>query len=287
MTTKELKRDLMMTLWVTISAFIYAVAITSFSQVAGIYPAGFGGISRIISDLTCKYLGFSIPFGVLYMILNIFPTILAFKYIGKYFTIFSILQYVLASLFSGILPPLLTVDDPLLLAVFGGLLNGIGIGIALRNNASSGGTDFISIYVSNRFNKPTWNYFMIANALILVIAGLIFGWEKALYSIIYQFVSTQVITRLHERYRMITLTIVTSKPDEVIKNVLKGTRHGITKIHTEGAFLHHENTMLYTVINMYQQRQVIKAVLEVDNHAFINVQETKKVIGNYYQQPLE
>lgn len=285
--TNKIKKDIKMTFWVTISAFVYAIAITSFAEVGGIYPSGFGGISRIVSDLLARYLNISIPFGVLYLLLNIIPTLLAFKYIGKYFTIFSILQYALSSFFTGILPPLFTLDDPLLIAIFGGLINGFGIGIALRNNASSGGTDFISIFISSRFNKPAWNYIMAANGVVLTVAGLIFGWEVALYSIVYQFVSTQVIDRLHERYKMVTLNIVTSKADEVITNILKGTRHGITEIKTEGAYLHHEYTMLYTVINRFQQRQVIKAVLEVDPKAFINITETVQIVGNYYQQPVD
>ncbi len=277
-----------MTFWVTLSAFIYAIAITSFAEVGGLYPAGFGGLSRIISDLLGTYLDIHISFGTLYLILNILPTFLAFKYIGKYFTIFSILQYVLSSFFASFMPPLFTsVTDPLLIAVFGGLINGLGVGIALRSNASTGGTDFISIFVSSRFNKPAWNYIMAANAIVLTLAGLIFGWQIALYSIIYQFVSTQVIDRLHERYKMVTLNIVTAKADDVIKNVLKGTRHGITEIKTEGAYSHSEYTMLYTVINRYQQRQVIKAVLEVDPRAFINITKTVQIVGNYYQQPVD
>ena len=285
--TAKIKKDLSMTFWVTLSAFIYSIAITSFAEVGGLYPSGFGGVSRIISDLCLRYFDITIPFGVLYFILNIPPTILAFKYIGKYFTIFSILQYVLSSFFTGFMPPLFSLDDPLLIAIFGGLINGVGIGIALRNNASSGGTDFISIFVSSRFNRPAWNYIMAANAIVLAIAGLIFGWEIALYSIVYQFVSTQVIDKLHERYKMVTLNIVTTKPNEVVSNVLKGTRHGITEIKTEGGYLHKQYTMLYMVINRFQQRQVIKAVLEMDPKAFINITQTVQIVGNYYQKPID
>lgn len=283
----KINKDLQMTFWIIASALVYSVAITNFSKVGGIYPGGFAGLSRIITDVIYKYWKIEIPFGFLYLLMNIGPTYLVFKHIGKRFTIYSIMQYTLVSFITSFMPRFIYLDDPLLIAVFGGLLNGIGVGIALRNNASSGGTDFIAIYVSNRFNRPIWNYVMFANACVLCIAGLIFGWERAMYSIIYQFASTQVVQRLHQRYKMETLTIVTTKPNEVIESILSKTRHGITEIHSQGAYSHIDNTMLYMVINQYQHRQVIKSVLDADPRAFINIQETVGIIGNYYQQPLD
>lgn len=285
--TFTINKDLQMTFWICISALVYSVAITNFSKVGGIYPGGFAGLSRIITDIAEKYWNIEIPFGILYLLMNALPTYLVFKHIGKRFTLYSILQYSLVSIITGFMPRFIFLDDPLLISVFGGLCNGIGVGIALRNNASSGGTDFIAIYVSNRFNRPIWNYVMFGNACVLCIAGLIFGWERAMYSIIYQFVSTQVVQRLHQRYKMETLVIVTTKPDKVIESILAKTRHGITEIQSQGAYSHINNTMLYMVINQYQHRQVIRSILEADPKAFINIQETVGIIGNYYQQPLD
>ncbi len=281
------KKDINRTCYIVLSAFVYSIAMTNFSKVGGIYPGGFAGISRITVDLFEKYFNIEIPFGVLYFLMNIGPTYLVYRYIGKRFTIYSILQYTLVSFFTAIIPQFMYLTDPLLIAVFGGLFNGLGIGIALRNNASSGGTDFIAIYVSNKYNRPIWNYIMIGNGVLLTFAGMMFGWDRALYSIIYQFVSTQVVKQLHERYRMETLTIVTKIPDDVVANILKHTRHGITEIHSHGAFSDTDNTVLYMVINSFQRHQVVKSILDVDPHAFINVQETTMIVGNYYQLPLD
>ena len=281
------KKDINRTIMIVISAFVYSIAITNFSKVGGIYPGGFAGISRIIVDVCEKYFHYEIPFGLLYFIMNIGPTYLVFRFIGKRFTIYSILQYTLVSFFTGIIPRVIVLSDPLLIAIFGGLIHGLGIGIALRNNASSGGTDFIAIYVSNKYNRPIWNYVMIVNGIVLTVAGMIFGWDRAMYSIIYQFVSTQVVKQLHERYRMETLTIVTKKPDEVVTSILKGTRHGITEIKSHGAYSDTDNTLLYTVINSFQRHQVVKSILDADPKAFINVQETTMIVGNYYQLPLD
>ena len=283
-----LEKDLKMTFWILVSSLIYSIGITSFSKVGGMYPGGFAGISRIVSDLFLRFYDINIPFGIIYFTINIAPTYLVFRYIGKRFTIYSVLQYIIVSLLTTFYTkPIIVLTDPLLIAVFGGLLCGIGVGVALRNNASSGGTDFIAIYVSNRFNRPIWNYVMCANALVLCVAGVLFGWEKACYSIIFQFVSNQVVQRLHERYKMETLTIITSNPDEVVKNILSKTRHGITEIHSEGAYSHTDNTTLYMVINAFQRHEVVRSILEKDPKAFINIQETIKIVGNYYQKPLD
>ena len=284
---ENLKKDLVMLFWVNVSAAIQAISLTSFSMPQKLYPSGFSGISRIICDLSADFLNITIPFGVVYILLNLFPTIVVFKTIGRRFTIFSIVQYALVSLFSATFPQLISVSDPILLAVFGGIINGVGVGIALSHNASSGGVDFIAIYVSNRYHQSIWTYVMYGNFVVLAIAGVIYGWDIALYSIILQFCSTQVVKRMHKRYTMETLTIITNKPDEVVDSVLKNTRHGITEIKAEGAFLHQDKTVLYTVVNSFQTRDVINSVLASDAKAFINIQKTERVIGNYYQKPLD
>ena len=287
MNIRDFKKDLYMLFWVTLSAAIQATSLTSFSMPQKLYPAGFSGISRIICDLSLDFLNFNIPFGVVYVLLNIVPTIVVFRAIGRRFTIFSIVQYGLVSVFSALFPPLLSVSDPILLSVFGGLINGFGVGLALAHDASSGGVDFISIYISNRYHLSIWNYVMYGNIAVLAIAGLIYGWDRALYSIILQFCSTQVVKKLHKRYTMDTLTIITSKPDEVVSSILKNTRHGITELSAKGAYLHQDETMLYTVVNSFQTREVIRSVLAADEKAFINIQNTQRVIGNYYQKPLD
>ncbi len=175
----------------------------------------------------------------------------------------------------------------LLIAVFGGLINGAAIGMALRANASSGGTDFIAIALSMKLNRPTWNYMMAANATILIIAGLLYGWNTALYSIIFQYVSTQVVNTIHQRYKLTSLHIITNQPDEVSDAIFRTCRHGITKIRCEGGFTHQEHWLLLTTINAYQSKAVIDAARHADPHVFIEENPMSRIIGNYFQQPLE
>lgn len=281
------KEDITKILMVIISALIYTVGFNTFVSSGNLFPGGFAGLSRLISRVLMEFIKVDISFGYIYFTLNILLTILVFKYIGKKFLALSILWYTLTSILTNIFPVISLTSDMLLISVFGGIMNGIAIGLALRNNASSGGTDFIAVVASMKYNKPTWNYVMFFNAIILVIAGYLFGWNQALYSIIFQFCSTQVINTLHKRYKLSNLFIITDKPEEVSTAIFKQFRHGITKINAEGEFKHQKNNLLFMTINTYQLKGVIEAIKEVDPKVFISFSSCEGIIGNYYQKPLD
>lgn len=283
----DTKKDFNMLVWAMLSAIVHSFALINFSIPNKFYPGGYSGIARLLTDLASDFLNISLSFSAVYLIMNAISSLIVFKYIGKKFTLFSIIQFILVSILTRTLAPVITITDPLLVAVFGGIIGGFGIGIALSHGASSGGSDFLSVYFSNKYRKSIWNYTFGANCIVLTIAGFIYGWNIVMYSIILQFCSNEVVKRMHKRYTHQTVTVVTQHPDEVVESVLKGTRHGITKIHAEGAYLRQEETMLYTVVNSFQTHDVIKAVQSADPHAFINIQDSLNIAGNYYQKPLD
>lgn len=281
------KKDMVTTLFVTASAFIYAFGISNFVKPGNLFPGGFSGISRLLSAALADFCHIDISFGVFYFGLNILTSLLVFRFIGKKFLFFSILHYTLTSLFSSLIPNVFVTGDLLLISIFGGLINGFAIGLALQHDASSGGTDFIAIYFSTKYNKPTWNYILAFNACILVVAGLMYGWDRALYSIIFQFMSTQVVNMLHKRYTSSQLDVVTNKPDEICSAVFHICRHGITKIPCKGGFTDQDHWMLVIAVNDYQLKDVLDGIKGADPEAFITLSSVDRIIGNYYQKPLE
>ena len=287
MEKKNYRQLIIMSLAVLLSAVIQAFSLTSFSVPAGIYPAGITGLSRLVSDILRDYFSIDLPFFYLYMVINIVLAIIVYRHIGKLFTIFSVLQTTLASIFSSIMPPMQFLEDPLLIAIFGGLINGFAISIALTEGASSGGTDFLSIYYSNKFHRSMWDYIFGFNCIMIFVAGLLYHWEIAAYSIIFQYVSNQIISKRHKRYTHQAIIIVTRQPGDVIESILNNVRHGITKIDAQGAYNGEEQTLLYTVVNAYQTNEVVKYALEGDPKAFIETRNTLNVYGNYYQKPLD
>ncbi|MDO4500603.1 MAG: YitT family protein [Erysipelotrichaceae bacterium] len=286
---KEIKKlfDIKLLFFSLLSALIHSFAIVNFSIPASIYPAGFSGLSRISTDILYDFFNITVSYSSIYLVINIIVTLFVFKKIGKKFAIYSTVQFLMVSFFTGFFKPVITVNDIILMAMFGGIVNGCGVGLALAFNFSTGGFDFISVYFASKHKKDVWNYIFMVNVTILLIAGLIYGWERSLYSIIYQFVSTQIIKMLHQRYTQKTLNIITKYPNEVSDAILSQFRHGITEINAVGHYSKNETTILYTVVNTFQYKEIIKVVLAVDPKAFINVQNTIAVYGNYYQQPLE
>lgn len=273
--------------WIVFASIFQAISLSSFSVPGQMYSGGILGLSRLISDVLSDFFNVNFNYSILLMIINIFLAFFVFAYIGKIFTLLSLTEICLVSILSNVFKQYIFIDDLMLISIFGGIVNGFGVGLALSHNASTGGTDFISIFLSKKYKKSMWNAIFIFNCFLIVSTGLIYGWERALYSIIYQFCSTQVVNRMHKRYTSQTITIITAYPDEVSNEIFDTIRHGITELKAVGAYKKTETTMLYTVVNAYQTNDVIKAIMKVDRKAFINVQETSLVIGNYYQKPLD
>ena len=284
---QQQKKDIQTTLMVILSALVYAFSIKVFVRAGALFPGGFTGISLLFTRYMLDYQGIDIPFGVVYALLNIIPTLLVYKYVGRRFALFSVLQYALVSLFTILLPIITLTADIILIAVFGGIIGGFGISLALNANASTGGTDFIAIYASNKTHTETWSYIMYGNMVVILLAGFLFGWEKALYSIVYQFCSTYIVSQRHMRFKLRALNLITDFPDEVCASIYKISRHGITRIWGEGGYSRQSKCMLYMVVNAFEVDEVVEAAKRVDPKVFISISSSERVIGNYYQKPLD
>lgn len=280
-------KDLITLICVIIAALVSAINLNTFVNAGGLFPGGFNGLTVLIQRTCSRFLAIDIPFSIVNYSLNAIPAYIGFKIIGKKFTLYSILMILLTGIFVDMIPTTNITEDILLISIFGGIINGIALSIALKGNASSGGTDFISMWISKRTKKSAWNYMMGANAVMLVIAGALFGWESALYSIIFQFCSTQVINMLHTRYKRMTMFIVTSNADVVIEIIQQTTHHGVTRFEGIGTYTDKPRTLLYTVVNTTDVKNIIHLIKEVDPSAFVNVTKTELVEGRFYLDPIK
>lgn len=286
MINKKTKKNLFTLICVIVGAFIMAVNIKTFVRAGNLFPGGFTGLTVMIQRIAEKYFNVSISYSLVNILLNAVPAIIGYKTIGKRFTLYSCLMIFLTGIFVDLLPSRPVTNDLLLIAVFGGIFNGVGISFALKGKASSGGTDFIAVYLSDKLHAPAWNYVLGLNAVMLVVAGLLFEWNQALYSIIFQFVSTQVVSALHVRYKKVTVHIITSKPDDLSEKLMIYTHHGITRFEGHGCYSNQPRTLLYTVISTEELKEVIRFVHLVDDKAFINVMKTNSLEGRFYQEPI-
>ena len=279
------KSDLQRVMLVLLGALVMALNIKIFVRAGDMFPGGFTGLTLLIQRTAARYFQIALPYTLINLLLNAFPAAISFKYIGKRFTLYSGLMIVATSVLTDLLSSLEVTSDPLLISVFGGIINGCAISLCLSASATSGGTDFIAIYFSEKKGVDTWNYVLAGNVAMLVVAGLLFGWEKSLYSIIFQFVSTQVLHALYKRYQKQTLLIITDHPDEVYRIIRDNTHHDATHFMGIGCYEGKEKHMLYSVISAEETSRTIEGIREVDPKAFINCIGTEHITGRFYSSP--
>ena len=284
---KELKKDIFHLILVVVASLIMAVNIKNFVNAGSLFPGGFTGLAVLIQRICQKYFGIVVPFSPVNLLLNAVQAIISFKFIGKKFTILSCLSIVLTSVFTDALPSVPLTYDILLISIFGGILMGAGISICLQAEATSGGTDFIAMFLSQRFGIDAFNYIFIGNVVMLLIAGAIFGWDSALYSIIFQFTSTEVVHMFYKRYKKNTLFIITDYPDEVAEIIYRIARHGATRMQATGTYSNRERSIIYSVVGNDEIKKIISEIQRVDENAFVNVLKTEQLDGNFYIPPTE
>ncbi len=270
---------------VIFASLLYAWNLRCFAKSADLLPGGISGVSLLLQHIIKSIFHITVPYSVFNILLNLFPVYIGFRYIGKKFTLYSILTILLSSIFVDILPDYIFTTDILLISIFGGLINGFAIALCLNVGTTTGGTDFISIYMSQQKGMDAWNYILFGNVIILLIAGAMFGWSIALYSIIYQFCSTQIIQMLYKRYQKETLFIISDKADEIYRLIKDTTNHDATLFHGIGCYEAKEKEMIYSVINTDARRELIPLIHSVDPHAFINVVKTEELAGRFHDIP--
>ncbi|MDD5866710.1 MAG: YitT family protein [Lachnospiraceae bacterium] len=282
-----IRKDFGRLAFVLLGALLMAFNIRTFVRAGNLYPGGATGLSLLIIRLLKKFAGISLPYAPVNIILNAIPVYIGFRFIGKKFTGFSLVMIVANSLLVDLIPAHAITYDPLLIAIFGGMINGLAISLCLMVGATSGGTDFISIYISKKTGKDAFNIILGMNVCILAIAGLNFGWDKALYSIVFQYFSTQVLHLLYRNYQKVTMFIVTDSPDEVSKMIYEVCRHGSTRIEGKGGYKGSDRTVVYSVIDAPESNRVIQEIYKIDPHAFVNSVQTKELRGNFYYKQMD
>ena len=281
----EPRRDARRLTMIAFAALVSAFNIRSFVRSAGLFPGGFSGLTLLLQSIFQTYLGISLPYTLVNLLLNAVPAAISFHFIGRKFTLLSCAYLVLSSVLVDLIPGVTLTNNSLLLSVFGGIIGGFAVSVCLNADATSGGTDFISIALSERRGIDAFNFVLAGNVVMLCVAGLLFGWERALYSIVYQFTSTQVIHALFTRYQKQTLLIVTGNPQKVYDVIRESTHHAATLFRGEGLYEQEERFIIYSVVSRAEVRDLVRKVRAVDPQAFINSIRTQSLTGRFYQRP--
>ncbi|EJN94695.1 YitT family protein [Streptococcus ratti] len=267
-----------------IYALLSSIAVNFFFQPGNVYASGATGLAQIVSALSTKYLGFTIPVSVTFYAINIPLLVIAWYTIGHKFTVFTFITVTLSSLFIQFIPQITLTSDPMINAIFGGLVMGTGIGFALKNNVSSGGTDIISLLVRKKTGRNVGSVSLIVNIIIMTVAGLTFGWQYALYSMVTIFVSSQMTDAVFVKQKKMQAMIITSRPDRVIRMVHHKLNRGVTIINdAEGTYNHEHKAVLITIITRAEFNDFKYIMKKTDKDAFVSVVDNVNIIGRFVE----
>ncbi|CAM4179440.1 hypothetical protein AT575_09520 [Streptococcus penaeicida] len=261
-----------------------SVAVNFFFQPGHVYSSGATGLAQVISAISGRFIGFTIPISVAFYAINVPLLLLSWYQIGHKFTIFTFITVSMSSFFIQIMPQVTLTEDPLINAIFGGLLMGLGIGLGLKSRISSGGTDIVSLAIRKKTGSDVGKIALAVNAIIMIFAGILFGWQYALYSMVAIFVCSRITDAIYTKQKKMQAMIVTEYPEKVIKTIHHKLHRGVTCINdAEGTYKHVHKAVLITILTQEEYNDFKFLMLRTDPTAFISVAENVRIIGRFVE----
>jgi len=265
------------------SAVVSAFALNAFLIPANTFSGGVNGIAQILYSAG-KPLGLHINTGYYILLFNFPIAILGWFKLGHKFTIMSFATAFLTSAAAVLMPVINIAHNPLLGALFGGILTGVGIGITMRYGFSTGGFDIIVLVLERVTGRTVGSLMFIINFLIILMSGLLFSWTNALFTIISIYAATRLVDLIHTRHQKLTALVVTQSADDVATAIQAAILRGVTVIPSQGAYSGRPNATLMVVLNRYELYALQGAVTQTDPHAFINILNTVDTSGKFMSE---
>lgn len=272
----------------TIAGIVNAFGITIFLTPVKLYDSGISGTSMLLDQITPKYLTLSI----FLLILNIPLFLFGLKKQGKLFTCYAIYTVAVYSIFAWLITDVFPIDvsiasplagtDLLLCALFGGVISGIGSGLAIRYGGAMDGIEVMAVIFAKKLGVTVGTFVMVYNVLLYVICGIILkSWILPLYSIVTYAAALKTIDFIVEGVdRAKCAIIITETPDEICKTLSETFGSGMTYLEAKGGYSNRDKSMIYFVVNRYQVIRMRDIVHEIDPSAYITISEVADVFSN-------
>lgn len=276
----RIKNILLRTLFLLIGSILAAAALEIFLVPNNIIDGGIIGISIIISYLT------NLPLSLFVVVLNLPFLIFGYKQIGKTFVFSSLFAITCLAFFIYVFHslPCLT-EDTLLASIFGGIVLGLGVGIIIRYSGSLDGTEMIAIVLTKRTSFSVGQIVMFFNIFILSSAGLVFGWDRAMYSLITYFIAFKVIDITVEGLNEAKAAIIISdNHEEIAEAILARLGRGVTLVEGRGGFSNRPKTIIYSVTTRLEIAKLKSIVYELDPKAFLVMNDVFDIMGGKHKK---
>lgn len=272
-------------LWLTAAGIVNAIGVTIFIAPVNLYDSGISGTSILLDQITPEQWTLSI----FLVLLNVPLFLYGLKKQGLRFTLSAIYTVCIYSLFAWLITDILPIDvsvmsplageDLLLCALFGGLVSGIGSGLAIRSGGAMDGVEVMAVIFAKKLGITVGTFVMIYNVILYCICGIIMkDWTLPLYSIVTYAVGIKTVDFIVEGLdRQKGVNIITAKPDEICKALSDALEHGMTLWDAKGYYSDREKTMVYVVVNRFQVAKMKEIVREIDPSAYITICEIADV----------
>ncbi|HHY74973.1 MAG TPA: YitT family protein [Bacillus bacterium] len=267
-------------IFLLIGAVLMALGLEIFLVPNKIMDGGITGISIVLSHLT------GVKLGLFLFLLNIPFFFIGYKQIGKTFavsTLFGIAIMSISTAFFHSVPAF--TDDMLLATVFGGIVLGAGVGLVIRYGGSLDGTEILAIIINKKFPFSVGEIVMFFNLFIFSCGGFVFGWDRAMYSILAYFIAFKTIDIVIEGLdQSKSVWIISEKEDEIGQALLARLGRGVTYLKGEGAYTGDEKKVIFSVISRLEEAKLKAIVEEVDPSAFLAVADIAEVRGGRFKK---
>lgn len=271
---------------VLIGSFMFCYSVNVFIVPNNLYTGGVLGVAQLIRSIIIDVFKFNITYdfsGILYYLINIPLFFIAYKYISKPFFVRTIFAVTIQSLMLSLIPTNPLLDDMIVNILVGGILGGAGIGIVLSSGASTGGSDIIGLAlakVNNNFSVGKLG--MILNVIIYTIAGIMYGVEIMIYSIIYCVCESLTIDKMHDQNICSTAFIFCKKnPKKLNKFIKEDLGRDFTYWDAKGGYDDSKTYIIYTALTKYELLRLERYMRSYDDHAFMVKSEGVGIKGEF------
>lgn len=294
---------------VFVSTIIYGIGLGWFIQVSEVrmYGGGVPGIAQLLVDMVKVTNMFELTPAVedtmmflTIIIVNIPIIFLGWFGVSKRFTIYSIISVILqATIISYFKWDVFEGVDPILLSIFGGVLIGVGVGIAMKFGTSTGGFDIVSQYISLKRGRSVGQISTLINIFVMGIGAVMLGFGPdiivdgkiyagaeitglvLLYTLLRLFITMLTIDKVHTSYNYIEFSIITENGEEMAQEIIKNVQRGVTIFDARGGYSFNEKTMVYLIVMRFEKHKLIETIKNVDPNAFIITKAVSSINGNF------
>ena len=277
------KRALWDYVLIVLGALIQALALRLFLIPSDLVSGGISGLAQLVNHYT------SFPIGLIVLIGNIPLFILGWRYLGgPRFAVRTILSIVAFSLFTDLLtfflPGEAVTEDMVLNTLYGGLLLGIGLGIVYRGRGTSGGSDILGRILNHHSGITISQAYLVTDSLVVLGAGFVFGWTKALYGLVLIYVSGLAAEIALQGTNIIrTAIIVTAETQAVTKAIMHDLERGVTILSGSGGYTGEPKAVIYTTVSRMEINRLKILVRDIDPKAFMVIGQAQEALGEGFK----